>query len=112
VTPPQTPPRFGVGLPDSPFPCREGGWGVRFSEFPNSIFESQAVADAQRKIEELEKKLLVFYAGLANHYRKELISNAKLASSILRVEEPSTELEARDAKLAERPARPLSAADA
>jgi len=42
VTPPQTPPRFGEGLPDSPFPCWEGGWGVRFSEFANSILKSLA----------------------------------------------------------------------
>jgi len=34
-----TPPRFGEGLPDSPFPCREGGWGVRFSESANSILK-------------------------------------------------------------------------
>ena len=37
MTPPQTPPRSGEGLSDSPFPRREGGWGVRFSEFANSI---------------------------------------------------------------------------
>lgn len=34
-------------------------------------FESQAVDDAQRKIEELEKKLLVFYGLLADNYRSE-----------------------------------------
>src|SRR5262249_34154742 len=38
-TPPPTPPRSGEGRPlGSPFPCREGGWGVRarvsFSPFP------------------------------------------------------------------------------
>jgi len=29
LTPPQTPPLRGEGLSGSPFPCREGGWGVR-----------------------------------------------------------------------------------
>jgi CHAT domain-containing protein len=42
LTPPQTPPRFGEGLPDSPFPRREGGRGVRFSEFANNIIDSLA----------------------------------------------------------------------
>jgi len=36
--PSPTPPLRGEGLSDSPFPAREGGWGVRFSEFANSIF--------------------------------------------------------------------------
>jgi tetratricopeptide (TPR) repeat protein len=44
---------------------------------------------SQEVINNLEKKLLVFYAGLANHYRKELISNAQLATFVLRVEEPN-----------------------
>jgi len=35
--PSPTPPLRGEGLPDSPFPTREGGWGVRFSEFANNI---------------------------------------------------------------------------
>ncbi|NJN13732.1 MAG: CHAT domain-containing protein, partial [Richelia sp. RM1_1_1] len=43
----------------------------------------------QEVISELEKKLLIFYAYLADNYRKELISNAELASLILRVEEPN-----------------------
>jgi len=30
--PSPTPPLLGEGLSCSPFPCREGGWGVRFSE--------------------------------------------------------------------------------
>lgn len=50
---------------------------------------SEVVVDAQRKIHELEKKLLIFYAGLADYYRKELISNAELATFVLRVEEPN-----------------------
>jgi len=29
LTPPQTPPLRGEGLSGSPFPSREGGWGVR-----------------------------------------------------------------------------------
>jgi len=40
--PSPTPPLRGEGLSGSPFPCREAGalvrsWGVRFSEFANSI---------------------------------------------------------------------------
>ncbi|MDZ8139136.1 MAG: tetratricopeptide repeat protein [Nostoc sp. DedQUE04] len=38
---------------------------------------------------ELEKKLLIFYAYLAAHYDKELISNAELATLVLQVEEPN-----------------------
>jgi len=44
---------------------------------------------SQEVISTLEKKLLLFYAGLANHYHKELISNAELATVVLRVEEPN-----------------------
>ncbi|MCW6049211.1 tetratricopeptide repeat protein [Lyngbya sp. CCAP 1446/10] len=40
-------------------------------------------------ISNLEKKLRVFYAMLAHKYRKELISNAELATFVLRVEEPN-----------------------
>ncbi|MFK0730827.1 MAG: tetratricopeptide repeat protein [Gloeotrichia echinulata HAB0833] len=39
--------------------------------------------------EELEKKLLIFYASLADHYRQEIISNAELATFVLQVEEPN-----------------------
>ncbi|MEZ2227235.1 MAG: tetratricopeptide repeat protein [Microcoleus sp.] len=44
---------------------------------------------SQEVISNLEKKLLVFYAALANKYRLELISNAELGSFVLRVEEPN-----------------------
>jgi len=44
---------------------------------------------AAQEVSELEKKLLVFYAYFADNYRKELISNAELASFVLRVEEPN-----------------------
>jgi tetratricopeptide (TPR) repeat protein len=45
---------------------------------------------SQEVISNLEKKLLVFYAALANnYYYKELISNAELATFVLRVEEPN-----------------------
>jgi tetratricopeptide (TPR) repeat protein len=44
---------------------------------------------SQEVINNLEKKLLVFYAGLAFNCRKELISNAELATFMLRVEEPN-----------------------
>jgi ribosomal protein L37E len=37
--PSPTPPLRGEGLSSSPFPTREGGWGVRFSEFANSLVE-------------------------------------------------------------------------
>ncbi|WP_313929789.1 iron uptake porin [Microcoleus sp. FACHB-SPT15] len=47
VTPPQTPPRSGEGLSDSSFPSREGGWGVRFSEFANGISEPITPAAGQ-----------------------------------------------------------------
>ncbi|MCU0547180.1 MAG: tetratricopeptide repeat protein [Oscillatoriaceae cyanobacterium Prado104] len=44
---------------------------------------------SQEVIDTLEKKLLVFYAMLADKYRKELIGNAELATFVLRVEEPN-----------------------
>jgi len=44
---------------------------------------------AAQEVSELEKKLLVFYAMLADKYYRELISNAELASFVLRVEEPN-----------------------
>jgi tetratricopeptide (TPR) repeat protein len=44
---------------------------------------------AAQEVSELEKKLLVFYARLAENYRKKLASNAELASFVLRVEEPN-----------------------
>jgi tetratricopeptide (TPR) repeat protein len=44
---------------------------------------------SQEVISTLEKKLLVFYAALANKYNRELISNAELATFVLRVEEPN-----------------------
>jgi tetratricopeptide (TPR) repeat protein len=44
---------------------------------------------AAQEVSELEKKLLVFYAGLASHYHKQLISDAEMAMQILRVEEPN-----------------------
>ncbi|MEH2196343.1 MAG: CHAT domain-containing protein, partial [Nostoc sp.] len=44
---------------------------------------------SQEVINELEKKLLIFYAYLADNYDRELISNAELATFVLRVEEPN-----------------------
>ncbi|WP_334923965.1 tetratricopeptide repeat protein [Nostoc sp.] len=44
---------------------------------------------SQEVINELEKKLLIFYAYLAAKYDRELISNAELATFVLRVEEPN-----------------------
>ncbi len=40
-------------------------------------------------ISELEKKLLIFYAYLADNYREKLISNAELATFVLVMEEPN-----------------------
>ncbi|MEH2093942.1 tetratricopeptide repeat protein [Nostoc sp.] len=44
---------------------------------------------SQEVINELEKKLLIFYAYLAEPFYRELISNAELATFVLRVEEPN-----------------------
>ncbi len=44
---------------------------------------------SQEGINELEKKLLIFYAALADNYREKFISNAELATFVLRVEEPN-----------------------
>ncbi|OYD94796.1 hypothetical protein CDG76_15535 [Nostoc sp. 'Peltigera membranacea cyanobiont' 210A] len=44
---------------------------------------------SQEVINKLEKKLLMLYAHLADIYRKKLISNAELATFVLRVEEPN-----------------------
>ncbi len=44
---------------------------------------------SQEVINELEKKLLIFYAYLADSYRKQLISNAELATFVLKIEEPN-----------------------
>ena len=51
----------------------------------------QRLAERHSKaaIEELEKKLLVFYALLAQHYRQQLIGNAEVATLVLRFEEPN-----------------------
>ncbi len=45
-----------------------------------------AEGNSQEAIAQLEKKLLLLYAGLADNYRKKLIGNAELATSVLRVE--------------------------
>jgi len=39
LTPPQPLPCLGEGLSGSPFPGREGGWGVRFYEFASGILQ-------------------------------------------------------------------------
>ncbi|WP_242059109.1 MULTISPECIES: tetratricopeptide repeat protein [Nostoc] len=44
---------------------------------------------SQEVINELEKKLLIFYAALAAKYDRELIINAELATFVLQVEEPN-----------------------
>ncbi len=48
--PSPTPLLLGEGLSGSPFPTREGGWGVRFSEFANSILQSQVQQVLQQAI--------------------------------------------------------------
>ncbi|XZN91080.1 MAG: tetratricopeptide repeat protein [Microcoleus sp.] len=45
--------------------------------------------NSQEVISNLEKKLLIFYAMLADDYRQKLIGNAEQASFVLRVEEPN-----------------------
>ncbi|MDY7021357.1 MAG: tetratricopeptide repeat protein, partial [Cyanobacteriota bacterium] len=47
------------------------------------------IENIQEEVEKLEKKLLSFYAPIADYYREQLISNAELASFVLRVEEPN-----------------------
>ncbi|WP_248277491.1 tetratricopeptide repeat protein, partial [Brasilonema sp. UFV-L1] len=66
------------------------------SEQSGDCFASLAMTDTtslamtdEELINELEKKLLIFYADLADYYRQKLISNAELANSVLRVEEPN-----------------------
>ncbi|NES03617.1 MAG: tetratricopeptide repeat protein [Okeania sp. SIO2F4] len=44
---------------------------------------------AQAIIEKMEKRLLFFYADLANYYQQQLIGNAKLATFVLQFEEPN-----------------------
>jgi WD40 repeat protein len=44
ANPSPTPPLRGEGLSSSPFPSREGGWGVRFSEFTNTTIQSLAAS--------------------------------------------------------------------
>jgi tetratricopeptide (TPR) repeat protein len=44
---------------------------------------------AAKEVSKLEKKLLVFYALLASAFDEQLISNADMATSILRFEEPN-----------------------
>jgi len=51
--PSPTPPLRGDGLSGSPFPTREGGWGVRFSEFANSILKSLANSPSRLKTTQL-----------------------------------------------------------
>ncbi|MEH2141328.1 tetratricopeptide repeat protein [Nostoc sp.] len=62
--------------------------GDGFASLAMTDKTSLAMTD-EEVINELEKKLLIFYAYLADDYRKELISNAKLANFVLQVEEPN-----------------------
>ncbi|MDJ0800656.1 MAG: tetratricopeptide repeat protein [Calothrix sp. MO_167.B12] len=57
--------------------------------FLRKRLNQEVVADAQQRITELEKKLLIGYAYLADDSNEKLINNAELASFILRVEEPN-----------------------
>jgi len=43
--PSPTPPLRGEGLSGSPFPCREGGWGVRFSEFASGVLAGEGLGE-------------------------------------------------------------------
>ena len=42
-----------------------------------------------QEVNELEKKLLIFYGNMADMYRNEFISNAKLATFVLQMEKPN-----------------------
>jgi tetratricopeptide (TPR) repeat protein len=93
LTSPPTPSLVGEGSnfsssprsqsPDWERNSRGSASGVEEAEPPGT----HSMLEARN--EELEKKLLIFYASLADHYREELISNAELATLVLRVEEPN-----------------------
>ncbi len=85
-----TPPRFGEGLPDSPFPTREGGWGVRFSEFANIIdslggeysdARSQFNPKSNREVSPIQKVVdtleLLKLAELQNFFGDECVQVAR-----------------------------------
>jgi tetratricopeptide (TPR) repeat protein len=51
--------------------------------------KKRLVAEYGNKLDLLEQRLLIFYAGLANSYREQLVGNAEVAMFVLRMEEPN-----------------------
>jgi tetratricopeptide (TPR) repeat protein len=51
--------------------------------------KKRLVAEHGNKLDLLEQRLLIFYAGLANIYDQQLVGNAEVAMFVLRVEEPN-----------------------
>jgi tetratricopeptide (TPR) repeat protein len=51
--------------------------------------KKRLVAEYGNKLDLLEQRLLIFYAGLANSYNQQLVGNAEVAMFVLRMEEPN-----------------------
>jgi tetratricopeptide (TPR) repeat protein len=51
--------------------------------------KKRLVAEYGNKLDLLEQRLLIFYAGLANSYDQQLVGNAEVAMFVLRMEEPN-----------------------
>jgi tetratricopeptide (TPR) repeat protein len=51
--------------------------------------KKRLVAEYGNKLDLLEQRLLIFYAGLANSYQQQLVGNAEVAMFVLRMEEPN-----------------------
>jgi tetratricopeptide (TPR) repeat protein len=51
--------------------------------------KKRLVAEHGNKLDLLEQRLLIFYAGLADSYRQQLVGNAEVAMFVLHVEEPN-----------------------
>jgi tetratricopeptide (TPR) repeat protein len=56
---------------------------------PWYLRQQLSVVHRPRELIQLEKTLLILYVGLADGYRKKLISNAEFAMLVVRVEEPN-----------------------
>jgi tetratricopeptide (TPR) repeat protein len=75
--------------PPTPLLAGEGSLSEQSLVPPSLVGKGARGLGHREEVSELEKKLLVFYSLLAENYRMELISNAELASFVLRVEEPN-----------------------
>jgi WD40 repeat protein len=66
--------RGGEGLSDSPFPSREGGWGVRFSEFTNTTIHSlRSVQPVVMVIDQFEEAFTMCQEDERNQFFEHLI---------------------------------------